>query len=398
MTTPLELSIANHAGLLQILQPILKRFEQEQRSSVAVSVMDWDTIWRDLVNIGIYERGADVSEIGTTWLDSLISMNSLRAFTLSEISQVGGQTAFLPTAWKNTSLLGDARVLAIPFLSDVRVIFYWRDMLEQAGVAEETAFASLEQIEETFERLKAVVPTPWALSTGSATHDTLYSASSWVWATGGEYISPDGRSTLLGTPEVRSALKAFYGLHRFMPREGQPMNGDMVMELFRLRRVAAIMGGPWVLTNVRGQASASNRLPRLGIALPPGPSFVGGMQLVIWRHARYVQECIELIRQLTTSETQMACCPTIGMMPARAEALADPYYADDPHYKVLVEALQKGRVSSGFPLWGMIEDKLSASFVRIWLELFSHPDVSLDSVLSRHLDALANRLDVTLSS
>ncbi len=398
MTTPIDLSIANHAGLLQTLQPLLRQFEQERHSTVAVSVMDWDTIWRDLVNVGIYERGADVSEIGTTWLDSLIAMNSLRAFTPAEIGQVGGKAAFLPTAWKNTSLRGDERVMAIPFLTDVRVIYYWRDMLEQAGVAEETAFASLERIEETFNRLKAVVPAPWAIPTGSATHDTLYSASSWVWATDGDFISPDGRSTLMATPGVRSALRSFYGLHRFMPREGQPMNGDKVVELFRQRRVAAIMGGPWVLTDLRGQASARERLPRLGITLPPGPSFVGGGQLVIWRHARYLQECIELVRQLVTPAAQMAYCPVIGLMPARVEALADPYYADDPHHKVLVEALQKGRVYSGFPLWGMVEDKLSATFVRIWLELFSRSDVSLDVVLARHLDALATRLDITLGS
>jgi hypothetical protein len=80
-------------------------------------------IWKELVNIGIYKRGADVSEVGTTWISSLISMNTLRAFTRAEIAQIGGERVFLPTSWQTTSLVGDSRVLAIPFLSDVRVIF-----------------------------------------------------------------------------------------------------------------------------------------------------------------------------------------------------------------------------------------------------------------------------------
>ena len=396
MAIPIELSIANHTGILQVLRPTIERFEQECRSKVDLTVMEWDSIWKDLVNIGIYGRGADVSEIGTTWLDSLISMNSLRPFTRSEISRIGGEEAFLASAWKTTSLVGDARVLAIPLVSDVRVIFYWRDLLQKAGVAEETAFSTVENMEETLNRLKAVVPAPWALSTDKSTHDTLYSASSWVWAAGGDFISPDGRSTLLMEPVVHSALKSFYSLHRFMPTADQPMNGDKVMELFRQRQVAAILGGPWILANLRAMAPSTGVLPRVGIALPPGPSFVGGMQLVIWHHARYVQECIELIRYLVTPEAQSAYCPVLGMLPTRLETLAERFYAADPHYKVLVEALQKGRVATDFPLWGLVEDKLSACLVQIWADIFKWPDDSLDTILERHLDALARRLEITL--
>ena len=398
MVKLIELSLANHTGILQNLHPAIERFEQECNSSVHITVMEWDTIWKDLVNIGIYKRGSDVSEVGTTWMGSLISMNSLRAFTRADIAQIGGEQAFLPTAWQTTSLIGDGRTLAIPFLSDVRVIFYWRDMLEKAGVVEGTAFSSFEEMEETLSRLKGVVSTPWALSTDKSTHDTLYSASSWVWAGGGDFISPDGRKTLLTTPTVRSALKSFFSLHRFMARDNQPMNGDKVLDLFKQRQVAAILGGPWVLTNLREQASFNELLPQLGIALSPGPSFVGGMNLVIWQHARYEQDCIELIRHLVSPQMQIEYCPILGLMPASVEALADPFYSVAPQYKVLVEALNKGRAHTGFPLWGMVEDKLSASLTQIWLDIFNRPYESLDTILSRHLDMLANRLDITLGN
>jgi multiple sugar transport system substrate-binding protein len=398
MPKTIELSIANHPGIVQTLHPIIARFEQACNSSVHLTVMEWDTIWKELVNIGIYKRGADVSEVGTTWMGSLISMNALRAFSRIEIAQIGGERAFLPTTWQTTSLVEDARVMAIPFLSDVRVIFYWRDMLEKAGVAEDTAFSSFEEMEETLSRLKEVVSTPWALSTDKSTHDTLYSASSWVWASGGDFISPDGRKTLLTTPTVRSALKTFFGLHRFMPSDDQPINGDKVLDLFRQRKIAAIMGGPWVLSNLLGQAPLTGKLPQLGIALPPGPSFVGGMNLVIWQHTHYEQECIELIRYLVTPQMQIEYCPILGLMPASVDAVADPYYSASPHYKVMVEAIYKGRVPTGFPLWGMVEDKLSAGFFQIWADIFKRPDDSLDTILSRHLDALANRLDITLGN
>jgi multiple sugar transport system substrate-binding protein len=398
MPTQIEFTVANHTDVLQLLKPVVERFEQARRSSAHLTVLEWDTIWRDLVNIGIYKRGADISEVGTTWIGSLISMNSLRAFTRTEIAQIGGEQAFLPAAWQTTYLVGDERILAIPFLSDVRVIFYWKDMLEKAGVDEATAFSTFEAMEETLNRLKGVVSTPWVMATDTSTHDTLYSASSWVWAAGGDFISPDGKKTLLTTPQVRSALKTFFGLHRFTPRVGHPMNGDQVVDMFKQRQVAAILGGPWILSNLRGQAQLAGLLPQLGIALTPGPSFVGGMNLVVWQHTRYEQECIELIRQLVSPQAQIQYCPIIGLMPARAEALADPFYADDPYYKILVEALKKGRVSTGLPLWGMVEDKLSTNFTQIWSDIYTRHDDSLDSILSRHLDVLAKRLDMTLGS
>jgi multiple sugar transport system substrate-binding protein len=271
-------------------------------------------------------------------------------------------------------------------------------MLEKARVDEATAFASFEAMEETLNRLKGVVSTPWAFSTDTSTHDTLYSASSWVWAVGGDFISPDGRKTLLAMPLVRSALKTFFGLHRFMPKADQPMNGEKVVSLFKQRQVAAILGGPWILTNLRAQPELVGLLPQLGIALPPGPSFVGGMNLAVWQHTRHEQECIELIRHLVAPQAQIEYCPFIGMMPARVETLADPFYSADPVYKVLVEALYKGRVSTSFPLWGMVEDKLSTSFAQIWLDIFSQTADSLDTILSTHLDMLARRLDIMLGS
>ena len=150
MPPRIDLSLAGHTpAAIQTLRQMIRRYEESRRSFVQLSVFDWDTIWKEMVNIGIYKRGADLSEVGTTWIGSFVSMNALRPFKPAEIEQIGGEQVFLPTAWQTTSLVGDGRVWAIPFLSDVRVIFYWRDMLEKARVDEAAAFASFEGIEDS---------------------------------------------------------------------------------------------------------------------------------------------------------------------------------------------------------------------------------------------------------
>lgn len=399
MPLRIDLSFAGHLpDAVQILRQVVHRYEQSHRSCVQLAVFGWDTIWKDLVNVGIYKRGADLSEIGTTWIGSFVSMNALRPFQPAEIAQVGGEQAFLPTTWHTTSLVGDTRVWAIPFLSDVRVIFFWRDMLEEAGVDEAAAFASFEGMEATFKRLKKVVPAPWAVPTDAATQDTLHNALSWVWSTGGDFVSPDGRRTRFAEPAVRNALKAYFSLYRFMPKGLYPLSGDQSVDLFRQRQVAAILCGPWLLENLRRQAQSASQIAKVGVALPPGPSFVGGSNLIVWQHARNEAECIDLIRHLVSPQVQTEFCPASGLLPVRMEVLADPTYAADPHNKVLVEALRKGRVPIAFPLWGMVEDRLSTSFAQVWSELFTRRHDRLEVILSHHLEGLARRMDRMLGS
>ncbi len=403
MPIQIDLSVASHPAIGRILRPVIDHFERESHCTVQFTIQEWDTIWKDLQYIGIYKRGADVSEVGTTWMDSLIAMNALHSFEPSEIARLGGAEAFLPTSWQTTSWqttspAEEACVQSIPFLSDVRVIFYWRDMLAQAGVAEEGAFSSFEAMEETLSRLQAVCPTPWAIATDISTHDTLYDAASWVWAVGEDFVSPEARRTQLFAPRLRQALETYFGLHRFMPRELQPMSDGKAMRLFRQRHVAATMGGPWLPGIFLRQEHLAGLAPQLGISLTPGPSFVGGMNLVAWQHTPHPQESIELIRFLVSAEAQIECCPRIGMMPTRLDAFADPYYSDNPHQQVLVAALHKGRVFTRFPLWGMMEERLAIAFAQVWLDIFSKPEPNLSAILARHLDALAQRLDITLGS
>lgn len=400
MHSRIDLSLAGHIpAAIQVLRQVVERFEQDRHSCVQLAVFGWDTIWKDLVNVGIYKRGADLSEIGTTWIGSFVSMNALRPFQPADIAQLGGEQAFVPTAWRTTSLVGDNRVWAVPFLSDVRVIFYWRDMLEEAGVDEATAFASFDGMEAAFKRIKKKnIPAPWAVPTDGVSQDTLHNASSWVWASGGDFVSPDGRKTCFAEPGARQALQAYFGLYRFMPKGIHPLRGDQMVELFRQRQVAAILCGPWLLADLRGRAEFAGQMDKVGIALPPGPSFVGGTNLIIWQHARNEGECIEMIRHLVSPQVQNQICLASGHLPVRMEALADPNYSVDPHLKVLADALQKGRVPIAFPLWGMVEDKLSTSFAQVWSELFARRHDRLEVILSRHLDGLARRLDLTLGS
>lgn len=393
----LQVSLAHETeAILPYLQRVFDRLHQERGCSVQVTFHGWDVLWKELVNTAIYKRGADVSDTGSTWIASLVAMNALRPFSRHEIDQLGGPSAFLPTAWQNALVVGDPQVWAIPFMTDARVIYYWRDMLEQVGLDPQTAFASPEQCMETCARLQRVVATPWVDITNPNRHDILYHAASWVWAKGGDFLSPDGKQVLVSAPAARAGLHTYFRLHRFMPRTGQPLDNIRTINLFFDRQVAALMSGPWLFSNMRARGFTSERLAQVGIALPPGPSFVGGTYLIVWQHTRHPGEAIELIRRLTRPQFQAEFCPVAGLLPVSREAWTADVFADQ-NYQVLYQAMQNGRTFLNTPLWGMVEDKLTPVLGQVWADLAAQPDQEIETVLAKHLDVAVQQLNMILA-
>ncbi len=133
-------------------------------------------------------------------------------------------------------------------------------------------------------------------------------------------------------------------------------------------------------------------------ALPPGVPFVGGSNLVIWRHSRQEKLAFELVKFLTGQPAQIVYSTNARSLPVRLEALASPPFSTEPLYKSIVEALKSGRSYQVNRLWGMVEERLIAELNQIWAELFADSAADLDALLDRHLQPLADRLNAVLSS
>jgi len=142
-----------------------------------------------------------------------------------------------------------------------------------------------------------------------------------------------------------------------------------------------------------------DELSRLGAALPPGPSFVGGVHLVVWAHIdpRAEKIAVELVHYLGNLETQVGYAQRMGLLPARLGALQQPPYATDPRLQVFVKAMEGGRSHASIPMWGMLEDKISIALTTIWSSIKQNPQQGLDVLISEQLEPLADRLDVLLS-
>jgi multiple sugar transport system substrate-binding protein len=281
----------------------------------------------------------------------------------------------------------------------VRVIYYWRDMLQEAGVDEQSAFQTPAHMQETLDRLQSsgVSDSPWIV-TLQLPLTTLHNVASWIWGVEGELVSAGGRNARFSEPAALAGARAYFGLHPSLPPGIQHMDVVQMVNLFADRQAAVAMGTSNWLQLTRQQHSASpDVLANLGVTLPPGPPFVGGSGLVVWRHSRQEWDAVDLVRQLVSKENQLKYCQSIGYLPARLDVLNEPPYSTDPHYQVIVKALDVGRPFPTFRLWGLVEERLSAALNKVWDIILDDPSQDLDAVIAGQLKPLSQRLEGTLS-
>jgi multiple sugar transport system substrate-binding protein len=393
---PLRISIADHIEeATDSIKALLLEYEETHRTDIEVTAISWKDMWLALKQVAITKSEMDVSEIGSTWLSSLVSMNALRPISTHELAEVGGRDTFLPAAWESASPHNDSRVWSIPWLADARVIYYWRDMLEDAGIDEAAAFQTPEQMEATLARLTASgAPAAWAAPTQPVS-DMLHYLASWLWNSGQDFVSADGTQTAFAHPDALEAIVSYFRLHRYMPQDGVLLTEPQAFHLFETRQAAVCMSGSW---NLMVLAEPDTRA-RLGLALPPGPPFVGGSNLVIWQHIAHhdVKNAIDLVRFLLTAEVQREVCGVRGLLPVRQDMLAALPYSRDQHYQVFTRALREGRPLPAISLWGTVEQNLVTTLGSIWQQIRTQPGQPIEDIITAPLEALARRLDRTLS-
>ncbi len=359
---------------------------------VRTQTIPWQIMWSFLQRSFSDVERFDVSEVGSTWVGSYQAMDALHYFTKDDLSFLGGADRFIPSAWKSTSMMNDTSVLAVPLLTDTRVTYYWKDMLQEAGVDESQAFDTPSHMEDTLAKLSAAKKPTLAVPTFAVTN-TVHQIASWIWATGSEFLSEDAVQTEFAGAKAIEGIIAYFNLSRYLTRKYDSL--DLVHEVFEDREAAVMISGPWFMRYLNSKNPPPEYLAKLGVALPPGPSFVGGSNLVMWKHAKGERKKIKLdwVTHLTTTDAQRSICLATGLLPAAKELLTEAPYSTDPHYRVFVKALETGRPLPQVPFWGAIEAALIQVFGNIWSDLKEDPQASVRSVVSKHLGPMAEHYD-----
>jgi len=394
----LEISINDTIDNPEEIRPLIEEFERQQKTVVDIQIFDWDIAWTEIMKISLFRHGPVVSETGDTWMGSLAGQNSLRAFKKDEVDAIGGTEVFLGEMWQSCLDFDGENILAIPWLLDTYLVFYRRDLLEKAGVDAASAFATSENFMQTLEKLQQNgVRNPLAIPTGGNFLSIMHNASSYVWESGGDFISTDGRQVFFTNPSTLAGLRNYFELYRFLSPASQSMNDTACLNAFSDGETAITLRYPPSLHELKRGRWPKQLTDVVGMAAQPGIPFIGGSNLIIWKHIPPEQEksALELIRYLTSTETMALLFQKTGLIPARLAALDQ--IESDPLYAPVIQSFKTGRAYKRIPMWGLVEDKLNKALNNIWQKIFSTPTPDIDRIILETLTPLEERLNITLS-
>src|SRR5512141_3133606 len=133
----------------QAIVQLMADFKRETGIDVNLKRMEWGNAWPQLISIATQGQGADISHVGSTWVSSLMTMNSLRPIPSHIVNKIGGEQAFVHSTW--TSVVGeeDRQIYGIPVSAYVYLVAYRKDLLQRAGLSPVTAFATPAALEES---------------------------------------------------------------------------------------------------------------------------------------------------------------------------------------------------------------------------------------------------------
>ncbi len=361
----------------------------------------WSNAWNTILNIGLYQTGPEVSEVGSTWVENLNDMHALRPFSSMDLHELGGEISFVSHAWSQeittpSEAATPRRVVSIPWTLDTRLICYRRDLLARAGVDEAMAFITPEAMYTTLLRLQASgIRYPLGMVTGGL---SLHYLACWVWGRGGHFRSRDYRRIALVEPQARQGMIDFFQLHHFIDPTRQGADQRATMSQYYQGQTAVMVTGQWVMKPIKDRQE--DILPEVventRYARIPGVPFVGSSHLVIWRHTLFEQDCLKLISHLVSPEVLPRVFHFSGNFPARAQLLNAPPFSTDPDYRMAVDCIRKGRMVRSSRLWGGVEARVNMMCSQLWKDLFEDPQLDLPAEIDRRVSELAERLEKTL--
>jgi multiple sugar transport system substrate-binding protein len=376
-------------------------FRSRHHFDVRVSRMNWDEAWPKLLNYALYGGGPHISLIGSIWTSTLAAMHALRPISAGEVESLGGTRAFFAPTWQNAMLAEGGEAWAVPLTGFTYIVLYRRDLLERAGIAEQTAFESADAMLETLARLRgAGISSPLVLPSGSPHRARVHIAASWIWGAGGDFMSHDGRRVLFDGPEVRTGLNRFFQLYRHLSPADLNLSYGECLDRFARGQAAvtiASSSAPAIIRNTNMPQVMSN----FGAAVVPGVPWVGGSNLVIWREAQLSREqeraVLLLVNFLADSATQVRYAYACDVIPARVEALPQVRFEPEVLNEVFQRSLDRGRAYRPAPIWVRMVSDLSRALDAVTADVLGDAMSDIDRSLSKRLGSLAQRFNLMLA-
>lgn len=356
-----------------VLQEAKKFHEAHPNITINPVRIEWSEALTRLSTATTSGEGPDVTVMGTTWVGGFSALGALRPYTDAEVDAVGGQDAFAAASWNASHQLGSTDITALPWLTDVRALFYRKDVLAEAGVDPANAFTDWAAFERTLKKIKKSARTVWPLAIGNENNfGIIHNVAPFIWGAGGNLLNDAGDRSLLADSSAVDGV-AYYqrlvGLYN--DPKAMKLNSSDVPEAFANGTGAITIDNSQSVGDYLADPDRPGLKRGWGTApMPAGANgrfgFLGGSGLAIFKSAKHPDAAFEWVRYLTSDESQRRYGVTSGLWPSRMGATAGTALETDSAYAAFREMIPAGRMYPSIPAWIVVESVIAKDLAELW--------------------------------
>ena len=269
-------------------------------------------------------------------LDGLVRRDGLRA------------EDFFSAPWEECFYGG--RQFAVPYDTDVRVLYYNRALFREAGLDPDRPPRTWSELRDCSARLTRRRPNGRLDQVGYApVYGNLGSLYLYGWQKGGEFLSPDGRTVTLGDPRVVAALQWLsdfvrdYGIDNMMSL--QSGFGMDAQNPFITGKIAMVVLDVGELSTVQRYGKhldwAAAPCPYADDGVPA--TWSGGFSMVIPRGARNVEGAWTFARFILSEPSQRFMATSSNKLPALKAAANDPFFQSSAFWRLAISEMRHSR-------------------------------------------------------
>ncbi len=318
----------------------------------------------------------DVCQLGNTWVPELYALGAL-----SPLDEFIRQSAVVAPDDYFEGVLDANRVrgvfYGIPWYVDTRLLFYRRDLLQQAGFDQPPR--DWAEWARMLAAIKALVgPERYSVLLPLNEFEPLLVLA----LQQPSELLRDGRWGNFRSEDFRRAMSFYAEMFRrqWAPRMSNTQISN-VWDEFSRGYFSFYISGPWQIGEFKRRLAPQLQDAWMTAPMPgpagPGASTAGGASLVIFEKSRHKQAAWRLIEYLSLPQTQRDFYELIGDLPARRSVWQSPALAQSVHAKAFHEQLDRVRSPPKVPEWERI-----ATQMRLMAERVVQNQVSLDTALT----------------
>lgn len=375
----------------EVVTELVRDFEREHPDiAVRVQQIPWSAAHEKLLTSFVGRSTPDLAQIGNTWIAEFTALRALEPLD-SRIDSTRSldRSSFFPGIWDTNIIEGS--VYGVPWYVDTRVLFYRKDILEQAGYS--TIPATWSGWREAMAATKAVV--------GENRYAIFFPINEWTQPAifglqaGSPLLAENATRGAFSGPAFQRAFDFYLDTFRdgFAPPVANTEISNIYQEFAR-GYFAMYITGPWNLGEFR------RRLPPemkddWATAPLPGPedgtavSLAGGASLVLFQRSSQKDAAWKLIEYLSQPEQQARFYQLTGDLPARMEAWADSMLMSDPQIAAFEDQLRRVAPTPKIPEWEQIAIRLQEQAERA-IRGAASPESAL-AALDRDVDRILEK-------